>query len=125
MNKFKLSLILLAPLALATDGPPRVKHEFHFARLKYAVRQNSMYPSYDGQKFWGTDYSDYSGGTPMDGTLTTILKRWTDIDIGEPIQIEPSSRDIFKYPFIYAVEAEQLDLNRSEASNLREYALTH
>jgi len=98
--------------------------QFHFARLHYEIRTpGSMYPWYDGLKFWATDYHDGTqeeGSKPMDDSLTEILKRTTSIDVGAPIQPRITD-DIFASPLLYVVEAEQVSLTPAEARRLREY----
>lgn len=99
--------------------------QFSWARLHYEINPGSMYPQYDGYKFWATDYHDGtqtedSDSKPMDDSLTEILRRTTSIEVGDPAQ--PRIKDnIFAYPLLYVVEAEQLSLKTDEARRLREY----
>src|SRR5262245_55299548 len=71
---------------------------FHFARLRYP----GGIPGYI--KNWYTDYPN------MDSHLTMLTGRMTNIDVGDPDVVDSDSPDIFKYPLIYSVEPEQMDL---------------
>ena len=66
-------------------------------------------------KNWYTDYPN------MDSHLTTLARRLTIIDVGEPLLVEPASKDIFNFPLVYSVEPEQMVLGPEETTNLREY----
>ena len=83
--------------------------QFRFVRMKYP----GGIPDYI--KNWYTDYPN------MDSNLTKLARRLTIIDVGEPLLMEPSSREIFNYPLIYSVEPEQMRLGPGEISSLREY----
>lgn len=82
-----------------------------------------MYNGADGYKYWGTDFEDGSGGTPMDVTLSGVLQRYTNAVVGSPVRIRPSSKAIFRFPLVYAVEAEQIAFNEQEIANMHEYLL--
>jgi len=83
--------------------------QFRFARMKYP----GGIPDYI--KNWYTDYPN------MDANLTKLTKRLTNIDIADPILVEPSSPDLFNFPMVYSVEPEQMVLGADDAANLREF----
>jgi hypothetical protein len=66
-------------------------------------------------KNWYTDYP------AMDQHLTALLHRLTGIDVAPPVVVDPSSREIFKYPLIYSVEPEQMILEPADINNLQIY----
>ena len=57
----------------------------------------------------------------MDQHLTALLSRLTGIDVAPPVVVDPSSREIFKYPLIYSVEPEQMILEPADINNLQIY----
>src|SRR5438132_11261071 len=63
--------------------------KFQFARMQYP----GGIPEYI--KNWYTDYP------AMDQNLTSLLRRLTGIDVAPPVLVNPSSRQIFRYPLIY------------------------
>jgi hypothetical protein len=83
--------------------------KFQFARMQYP----GGIPEYI--KNWYTDYP------AMDQNLTSLLRRLTGIDVAPPVLVNPSSRDIFKYPLVYSVEPEQMILGSHDIKNLRDY----
>ncbi len=83
--------------------------KFQFARMRYPGGT----PEYI--KNWYTDYP------AMDQHLTMLLQRLTGIDVAPSVLIDPSSRDILKYPLVYSVEPEQMVLGSHEIENLRNY----
>lgn len=89
--------------------PAQVPAEFFFARLMY--NGGSW-----GYKFWGTDYPR------ADRQLLAYLSRLTGIRAAakeRPVRIrEP---ELYRYPFIYTSEPEQMELSDSEALILRNY----
>src|SRR5215471_12470086 len=70
--------------------------QFRFARLKYP----GGIPDYI--KNWYTDYPN------MDSNLTTLARRMTIIDVGEPFLVEPVSQNLFNFPLLYSLEPEQM-----------------
>src|SRR5205823_5927093 len=84
--------------------------QFHFARLIY----NAQIPGY--YKNWFTDYPK------GDTQLIQGLKRLTNLNIADkPLAIPLNDPDLFKYPFIYSSEVEQMVLTKEDAAILREY----
>ncbi|MFB3903013.1 MAG: DUF4159 domain-containing protein [Acidobacteriota bacterium] len=91
-------------------GPPT--HEYTFARLVYSGGRGWRYDS------WTTD------APKADVTFVAGIKRLTNLDVREsPFFIPLTSPEIFKYPFLYAVEVGYLQLSDEEAATLREYLL--
>ena len=90
--------------------PP--KNEYTFARLVY-------------NGGWGWRYGSWTTDTPKaDVNLAAGIKRLTNLDVKEtPFYIPLTSKEIFKYPFLYAVEVGYLQLSQEEADILREYLL--
>jgi Domain of unknown function (DUF4159) len=88
--------------------PP--KNEYTFARLVY-------------NGGWGWRYGSWTTDSPKaDINLAAGIKRLTNLDVREsPFYIPLTSREIFKYPFLYAVEVGYLQLSTEEADILREY----
>jgi hypothetical protein len=86
--------------------------EFSFARLVYSGGTGWRYGA------WATD------SPKADVTFVAGVKRLTNIDVREsPFFIPLTSKEIFKYPFLYAVEVSYMELSREEADILREYLL--
>ena len=90
------------------SGPP--KNEYTFARLVYSGGQGWRYDS------WTTD------APKADVTFVAGIKRLTNLDVRDSAFYIPlTSKEIFKYPFLYAVEVGYLRLSKEEADVLREY----
>lgn len=86
--------------------------EFTFARLIYSGGAGLRYG------VWATD------SPKADVTFIAGVKRLTNIEVREsPFFIPLRSKEIFKFPFLYAVEVGYLELSREEADILREYLL--
>lgn len=102
-------MVAASPYPDRASPQPDKLVRFQFARMEYP----GVVP--DDVKNWYTDYPQ------MDDHLTSLLRRMTLIDVGPPVLVNPASQDIFKYPFIYSVEPEQMILGPDEAANLREY----
>jgi len=84
--------------------------QFHFTRLIYNGKITGYY------KNW---YTDYPKG---DTQLIMGLKRLTNLNIADkPLAIPINDPDLFKYPFIYTSEIEQMVLSNEDAATLREY----
>jgi Domain of unknown function (DUF4159) len=84
--------------------------EFTFARLVYSGGYGWRYGA------WTTD------APKADVTFIAGIKRLTNLDVRESHFFIPlTSKEIFKYPFLYAVEVGYLELSREEADILREY----
>jgi hypothetical protein len=104
------------------DAPPTA--EFHFARLVYTDSPYSRRGRWGGRGrgAWATDYPD------AEFHLMQGINRLTRVD-GEPVEYNGyggrlvTLRDerVFDYPWLYAVEVGQWQLDFSEAARLREY----
>jgi Domain of unknown function (DUF4159) len=101
-------------LDMVEGGMPEItapRNEYSFARLVYSGGE-------DGPNNWTTD------SPKADITFVAGVKRLTNIDIREkPFYIPLTSKEIFKYPFLYAVEVGHMQLSQEEANILREYLL--
>jgi hypothetical protein len=97
-------------IEMTEAGPPTT--EYTFARLVYSGGRGWRYDS------WTTD------APKADVTFVAGVKRLTNLDVREtPFYIPLTSPEIFKYPFLYAVEVGYLHLSDEEAKVLREYLL--
>lgn len=92
---------------------PGQELEFTFARLRYG--------SYYGRRGgWMTDYPK------ADEQFIIGLRNWCRSNLAisqDPTAISPDDKELFKYPFIYAVEPGRMELSQEDAANLREYLL--
>jgi hypothetical protein len=125
-------LVVVSLLAQSTDVPQRMRrprfssedfvqgaedaraasmNEFSFARLVYSGGGGSRYG------MWATD------APKADITFIAGIKRLTILDVRESPLFIPLSKEVFKFPFLYAVEVGYLELSREEADILREYLL--
>ncbi len=128
------SLLFVVTLAQTTDRQPRLSrrpqgpqlgyqegdmagvtaptNEYTFARLVYSGG-------------WGWRYGSWATDAPKaDVTFIAGIKRLTNLDVRSSHFFIPlSSKEVFKYPFLYAVEVGYLQLSREEAETLREYLL--
>jgi Domain of unknown function (DUF4159) len=94
----------------ASMNEPIKGKEFTFARLVYSGGYGWRYGA------WTTD------APKADVTFIAGIKRLTNLDVRESHFFIPlTSKEIFKYPFLYAVEVGYLELSREEADILREY----
>jgi hypothetical protein len=93
--------------------------EFTFARLRYGSGlSGGYYRRY--RSSWATDYPK------ADEQFLYGLRSWVRSSLrlsDEPIAISPDDKEIFRYPFIYAVEPGYMELSTEDAANLREYLL--
>jgi hypothetical protein len=83
--------------------------QFHFARLEYP----GGIP--DHIKNWYTDYP------AMDDHLSRGLRRFTDINVGQPALVKPADTHLSDFPMIYSVEPEQMNLGPEDIQHLRRY----
>jgi hypothetical protein len=98
---------------LPEEGMPEItapRHEYTFARLVYSGGW--------GPNNWATD------APKADVTFIAGIKRLTNLDVRDSHFFIPlSSKEIFKYPFLYTLEVGYMDLSLEEAEVLREYLL--
>ena len=138
-----VTLAVMAPLLVFAQVPVIVPHDddppsFYFTRLVYDSngfrgRRGTMAPpstqfrcpEFGGGNFfpvqgWGWA-TDYPGG---DCKFMGGVHRLTGINVHpNPNVIEIQNEDIFKFPFVYAVEVGQMFLSDEDAAQLREYLL--
>ncbi len=103
--------------------------EFRLVRLAY--RDNGL--GRGGFGGFGRGGDSWTTDAPeAEFHLTTGIRRLTRIDAYDPgsyadrddvFPVRPDDPDIFRYPFLYAVEVGQWDLDELEAANLRQYLL--
>jgi hypothetical protein len=111
--------------------------EFYFTRLVYRENgwrtnrtmrkpdQQYICPEFGGGKYfppqgwgWATDYPG------ADCKFMGGVARLTGVRVNpNPNVIEIMDENLFKFPFLYAVEPGGMDLNAQEAARLREYLL--
>ncbi len=117
-------IVVVMPL-FSTDGPQLTSQpEFYFTRL--------MYPDMYGRGRSGTaDLRGFGrGGSWMtdaweaDNKYMWGIQRMTNVKQSmDPHPMGVMDPDLFKYPYIYAVEVGQMELSKEEAARLREYLL--
>ena len=84
--------------------------DFAFARLVYSGGDGWRYSA------WTTD------APKADLTFIAGIKRLTNLNVRErELYLPLTSKEIFKYPFLYAVEVGYMQLSQEEADILREY----
>lgn len=92
------------------DQPREDTNQFVFARLIY----NGRIPGY--YKNWYTDYPK------SDRTLIMGIKRLTNLNVSDHERaVAITDPDLFKYPFLYTSEPEQMVLTDKDAAIMREY----
>src|SRR5262245_57415489 len=119
-------LLLLSSSAQSQRLPPRSdftrrnnlhrnshnKAEFTFARLRYG--------GIGWGEGWMTDYPK------ADEQFVIGLRNWcrSSLDISDdPTTTGMDGKEIFRYPFVYAVEPGHMELSEKDAAELREYLL--
>ena len=116
---FVLCVVLLAGVSLADTPDGNVPPEFYFTRLQYSAGG----PASRSFRAWYTDSPN------ADHKFIWGIRRMTNARVYEPPNLTDvhsvriMSSDIFKYPYIYAVEPGQMELSTEEAAQLREYLL--
>ena len=119
-------LLLLAPSALSQrsqsrsdftppkrQAGPSKRNEYTFARLRYSG-------GYGRRGGWATDYPK------ADEQFLYGLRNWCRSSLGisdDPVTVPPADKEIFKYPFVYAVEPGMMELSEEDAANMREYLM--
>jgi hypothetical protein len=119
--------------AVLADGPPDPP-EFYFTRLAYnrgfRMRTMAIPPQYECPEFGGKNFfppqgygwgTDYPGG---DCKFMGGIHRLTGMHVDpNPNVIGVMDPDLFKYPFLYAVEVGGMYFNDQEAARIREHLL--
>jgi hypothetical protein len=133
-------LVLVVVPLFSGDGPPGAQNadpnpEFFFTRL--------MYTDYRGRgPRFGVPSTDFEHGHSLGDRLARYYGAWmtdtwdadyqymwgiqrlTNARISmKPHPIEIMDPELFKYPYLYAVEVGQMELSQREADRLREYLL--
>jgi|SRR5436190_895453 hypothetical protein len=105
------------------SGPKSDELEFYFTRLAYTDiygRGPGGLADFRGFRrgAWTTDAWD------ADNKYMWGIQRMTNVYLSrDPHPLAITDPDLFKYPYIYAVEVGQMELNSQEAARLREYLL--
>ncbi|MBM3776569.1 MAG: DUF4159 domain-containing protein [Acidobacteria bacterium] len=101
------------PAPLPADASE--KTEYAFARLRY---ESGRFGGYWGNYAWATDFSK------ADRQFVQGVRRLTRIHTRSVEQVvDLDSDEIFKWPWVYAVEVGRWDLGEAHAARLREYLL--
>jgi hypothetical protein len=100
------------------DSPANVKAEFYWSRLAYTSDMQSYSNSYWRHSSWSRDYPK------ADRQFLIAMHRLTRID-GRPTEqvVTLDSDEIFNYPWIYAVQAQNWTFTEAEAKRMREYLM--
>src|SRR5690606_19175129 len=106
----------VVPASGQAPPPSWPQAELSFARLQYADAYRGGF-GFGGRGNWTTDFpqAEFHFGQGV--------SRLTRIDVGEPVIVNLRDDALFDYPWLYAVEVGQWDLDFEEAAKLREYLL--
>lgn len=90
---------------------PNFRHDvFTFVRIKY--------DSYERWNKWATDYPD------SELNFSFRLQQLTSLKVNpQPVVLELTDPELFRYPFIYLIEPGHIALRRDEVLALRKYLL--
>jgi len=120
-----LCLLGLVTPASSDDPDPKSQPEFYFTRLMY----NDIYGRGPGTSGF-SGYRGFGRGAWMtdaweaDNKYMWGIDRMTNVKLSrEPHPMSIMDPDLFKFPYIYAVEVGQMELSDEEAARLREYLL--
>ncbi len=91
--------------------------EFTFVRVVYDS-PHSPYNQWFGGA-WRVDYPE------ADENFTEGIHAWasTNLRLARPVQLKPTDRRLFDYPFAYIVEPGHMELSEVDAAALREYLM--
>ena len=96
------------------DTPKAEQPEFYFTRLIYRPNLQTA----RNRNAWATDAPE------ADYKFMAGIKRLTNLRVYPEIHaVGPLDPELFKFPYLYAVEVGQMDLNEREAATIREYLL--
>jgi len=119
MARRSISLfLLLVAVFPALNSPQAAKEpaEFVFARLIYSDARGLSGFGWRGS--WATDYPE------ADYKFMYGIQRLSNIRVQiEENPVEIMDPELFKYPFVYAVEVGRMHISNTEAARLREYLL--
>ena len=121
-----LSLIVLVMTAFSDDPKPGDQPEFYFTRLAYTDIYGrgpnnaglAAFRAFGRGGAWMTD------AWAADNKYMWGIQRMTNVKLYmQPHPLPIMDPDLFKFPYIYAVEVGQMELSAPEAARLREYLL--
>ena len=115
-SAFLFLLFLLVWPIMGVDPRDATPPEFVFARLIYSSGFNGFFRG--RANAWATDYPE------ADFKFMYGIQRLSNIRVQieeNPVRI--MDPELFKYPFLYAVEVGHMNLSMQEAERLREYLL--
>lgn len=94
--------------------------EFTFVRVKYTSGGNN----YRYRNPFGTNWPSWTVDYPnAEQNFMEGLRRWTGMNITEPVALSFTDDEIYRYPFAYAVEVGFMTLTQKEAEGLGEWLL--
>ncbi len=112
---FTLATGVLTPgVAAQSDADFEPVGEFHFARMMYT--DLPQYRGFGGG-WWQQDWPR------AEAHLLVSVKRYTRVNVGEPVSLRLTDDSIFDYPWLYATQVGYWDLSDEEIARLREYLL--
>jgi hypothetical protein len=120
MRKRLIVLFLLAiavfPVLSAGPQPANEPPEFVFARLIYGDARG--FSGFGRRGSWATDFPE------ADYKFMNGIQRLSNVRVQiEENPVAIMDPELFRYPFVYAVEVGRMHLSEQEAARLREYLL--
>ncbi|HEX9652097.1 MAG TPA: DUF4159 domain-containing protein [bacterium] len=94
--------------------------EFTFVRVKYTSGGNN----YRYRNPFGTNWPSWTVDYPSaEKNFMEGLRKWTGMNITEPVALSFLDDEIYRYPFAYAVEVGFMTLTPKEAESIAEWLL--
>jgi hypothetical protein len=121
MNRLSIAMLLASLIVASPAAAQLPTSELHFMRLEYETvnRCPNLVGSF--RQAWTTDQYE------AEYNFTEIISRLTRVDVatsyGDYRSTSLMDKDIFDYPWLYAVEVGHWYLSEPEAERLREYLL--
>jgi hypothetical protein len=120
MKRRLILLILFSFFAQAVFAQGLSGDEFTFVRVKYTSGGNN----YRYRNPFGTNWPSWTVDYPSaEQNFMEGLRKWTGMNITEPVALSMLDEEIYRYPFAYAVEVGFMVLTPREAENLAEWLL--
>src|SRR5262245_55177729 len=109
-------ILFILPMGFGDIKTTSDTPEFYFTRLEYRSPMRGF--GYGRGGSWMTDAWD------ADLKYMWGIQRMTNVKLSpDPNPVAIMDPDLFKYPYIYAVEVGHMDLSQAEAERIREYLL--